>query len=416
MKRLVFTLGLCLVATVCFGQKKAVATASRLAKDAAPKFAEARTSINEALQHPETKDDAKTWYVAGLIESLQFDSENVKIIMGQPQNDVLMYDALYAIYPYFLKAYELDMLPDAKGKVKPKYVKDMRSILKVNIQNRYYVNGGAYYIEQQQPPNYKKAFELFDQFLEIADSRLIKEGMAKNETQLVNDTLYAQISYYAAICTEEGMDDATAMRAINRALKYDEFKNELYQLLVKRYLDAQDTVNYEKTLDEAVALFPNDLSFVTHLLKLYIDTERNEKALNYINIALKLDPSNAQYCHVAGSIYETGFKDLDKAEEYFKKAIEIDGEDAELQASVGRVYFNRAVLRLDVANELNDIKKYSEERDKAKDLFRQAMPYYEKAFRLNPDLPEPKMALRNIYYNLEIGDKLEEIEKYFKGE
>ena len=410
MKRLVFTLGLCLVATVCFGQKKAVANASRLAKDAAPKFAEAKTNIKEALQHPETKDDAKTWYVAGQIESLQFDSENTKLIFGQQPNEVVMYEALIAIYPYFVKAYELDMLPDAKGKVKPKYVKDMRAILRANLP--MYINGGIYYYDQANP---KKAFEFFDQYLEISDSRLMKEGLAKNETPLANDTLYAQISYYAALCTSS-VDDETATKALKRALQFENFQNEVYQVLVQRYIDAKDTVNYEKTLEEAVALFPKDILFVTHLLKLYIESERNEKALNYINIALKLDPSNAQFCNIAGSIYETGYKDFDKAEEYFKKSIEIDGENAESQSNLGRIYFNQAALTLDVANALNDVKKYSEERDKAKDLFRKAMPYYEKAFRLNPDLNEPKIALRSIYYNLDIGDKLEEIEKFFKDE
>ena len=81
-----------------------------------------------ALENPETKDDAKTWYVAGFIEDQQFNAERAKQILGQQPNEPVMYEALYGILPYFQKAYELDQLPNEKGKVKPKYTKDIKSI------------------------------------------------------------------------------------------------------------------------------------------------------------------------------------------------------------------------------------------------------------------------------------------------
>lgn len=34
-----------------------------------PNFQEARDNIKGALTNPETKDDAKTWYVAGFVET-----------------------------------------------------------------------------------------------------------------------------------------------------------------------------------------------------------------------------------------------------------------------------------------------------------------------------------------------------------
>ena len=137
MKKLVFTLGLCLVATVSFGQKKAVSEALKLAKDAKPNFTEAKSLISGALENAETKNDAKTWYIAGQIESLQFDSENTKEILGQVPNDAIKYSALIKVYPFFLKSYELDNLPDAKGKVKPKHTKDikaMQGVFKVAVE------------------------------------------------------------------------------------------------------------------------------------------------------------------------------------------------------------------------------------------------------------------------------------------
>ena len=54
-----------------------------------------------------------------------------------------MYDALLQVYPYFMKAYELDQLPNEKGKVKPKHTKNIKSILATDHLS--YFNGGAYY-------------------------------------------------------------------------------------------------------------------------------------------------------------------------------------------------------------------------------------------------------------------------------
>ena len=48
---------------------------------------------------------------------------------------------------YFQKAYELDQLPNEKGKVKPKYTKDIKSILSAN--HVYLFNGCLLYTSIQ---------------------------------------------------------------------------------------------------------------------------------------------------------------------------------------------------------------------------------------------------------------------------
>ena len=78
MKRVLLTVALCVAASVSFAQKKAVNEAQSIAKGSTPDFSEARTLIKGALENPETKDDAKTWYVAGFIEDQQFSNERTK--------------------------------------------------------------------------------------------------------------------------------------------------------------------------------------------------------------------------------------------------------------------------------------------------------------------------------------------------
>ena len=403
MKKLGFTIGLCLVMVTSFGQKKTVADALKFAKDTSkPNFEEARAKIKSALEHPETKDDARTWFTAGQIENYQFDKESTKQILGQQPNEAVMYNALYEVFPYFLKAYELDKLPDEKGKVKPKFTKDMKSIMKANMP--YYMNGGIYFYDQS---NYKRAYEFFDMYVNISDSRLMKEGEAPTAAI---DSNYLYANYYAAIAAST-CDHETAVNAMKRASKIDFKRDEVFMYLFEAYKNEKDTVNMEQTLLEALAVYPNNEFFLISLTVLYIEAEKNDKALNYILTAIKNDPSNYQYYDVAGYIYENGFNDLAKAEENYIKSVELNGESADSNSNLGRIYFNQAVVQLNAALEIADVRKYNEERDKAKDLFRKAQPYYEKAYQINPEPMDFKIALRSIYYNLEIGDKLEEIIK-----
>ena len=402
MKKFVFTIGLCLVTVLSFGQKKVVTEALKLAKDSKPNFVEARVKIKAALQHPETKDDAKTWYTAGQIESIQFDRENVKNYQGIQPNEAVMYSALSEVYPFFLRAYELDMKPDAKGKVKPKHVKDMKSIMKINLP--FYINGGGYYYEQE---DYKKSVDFFDQYITIYDSPLLKEGEKAGVVEPL-DSNYIYATYYAAVFSSM-LDSETAIRAMTRATKFDYNQYEVYQFLAETYEKVEDMANYEKTLTEGLALFPTEPYFILNLVKIFVETERTDKAVEHIQMAIKLDPDNAQLLNAAGQIYELGFNDLVKAEEYFLKAIEKDGDNPEPQYNVSRIYHNQGVAQLNTANEISDVKLYDVEREKAKVLFRKALPYLEKAYQLNEESTEIKNALRTIYYNLEMGDKLEKL-------
>jgi len=408
MKKLVFTLGLCLVASISFGQKKAVADALKLAKDPKPNFTEARALIKGALENDETKNDPKTWYTAGQIEDFQFNQENTKQMLQQQANEEVMYDALLAVYPYFIEAYRLDNLPDAKGKIKPKYTKDIKSTLRANLP--YYWNGGGYFFDSR---NYRKAIEFFDQYIEISDNPFMKEVVKTTEDKI--DSLYLYSNYYAAIASGDLEDHDLALRTLNRAKKSDFKQEEILQSIVAEYERMKDTINMEKISNEGIALFPNNDYFLIKLINIYLSTDRNDKAVEYINTALQNNPNDAILFNSAGRIYEIIGDNFEKSEECYKRSIELDGQNADSQSNLGRIYYNKAIVLLDEANNIADIKKYNEEKEKVKEILKQALPHYELAFKLNPDASENKMALRSIYYNLEMGDKYKEMDDLMNG-
>ena len=401
MKRLLLTVALCVAASsASFAQKKAVKEAQGIAKGDKADFTEARALIKGALENPETKDDAQAWYIAGFIEDQQFSAERTKQILGQQPNEPVMYEALGAILPYFKKAYELDQLPNEKGKIKPKYSKDIKSIL--GADHVYFFNGGAYYFDQK---DYKKAYDFFNQYLEISELPMF-EGTQTAE----KDSTFMTVQFYAAVAATQLQDSPIAIKALERAKSSDFRLNDVYQYLSYEYKQAGDSVNYVKTLEEGYAKFPNEEFFLMSLIDAYIQSSQNEKAISYLNTAIAQKPSDSQLYHALGIVYETGIKDYAKAEETFKKALEVNPESVESMSALGRIYYNQAVNKQGEANMINDSKKYQEELTIAKDLFKQALPYFQKAHEMKPSESEYMVALRGIYYNLNMGPELEAIE------
>ncbi|OUO53200.1 hypothetical protein B5F77_06590 [Parabacteroides sp. An277] len=403
MKRVLLTAALCIAVSASFAQKKVVKQAQGLVKGSsveAAAFDEARTLIQGAMENEETKNDPQTWFVAGFIEDRQFDNERTKQMLGQQADEPTMYTALGKVLPLFEKAYELDQLPNEKGKVKPKYTKDIKSTLSAN--HLYYINAGAYYFDQK---DYPKAYDFFEQFLKISDHPMFKDTQTA-----ARDSNFMTVQFYAAVAATQLGDPQKAIAALERAKNTEYRQNDVYQYLCYEYEQAKDSVNLEKTLKEGMEKFPEEKYYMLNLINNYIYSNRSEQAVEYLNLAIQKEPNNAQLYDVMGRVYETGLKDNAKAEEYFKKAVEMDPENADILANLGRIYYNQGVNKLGEANSITDTQKYQEESAKAKAFFEKALPYFEKAHQLKPDDRANMTALRGIYYNLNMGDKFEAIE------
>ena len=403
MKRVLLTVALCVAASASFAQKKVVNEAQSIAKGSNADFGEARTLIKGALENPETKDDAKTWYVAGFIEDQQFNAERAKQILGQQPNEPVMYEALYGILPYFQKAYELDQLPNEKGKVKPKYTKDIKSILSAN--HVYLFNGGAYYFDKQE---YKKAYDFFNQYVEISELPMFAGTQTAEK-----DSTFMTVQFYAAAAASLAKDSRLAIAALERAKNTPYRQYDVYQYLCYEYEEArtaQDSVMLEKTFEEGMQVFPDSAFFLNNLINTYIYSNRNEKALEMLNVAIQKNPNDANLYNVMGRVYETGLKDYANAEKNFQIALEKDPNLTDALSNIGRIYYNQGVNKLSEANMINDSKKYQEELGMAKDLFKKALPYYKKAHEAEPEKMDNMIALRGIYYNLNMGPELEAIE------
>jgi tetratricopeptide (TPR) repeat protein len=399
MKKIILSLFVLLSFIYGYAQKANVSKARNIALTENGDYDQARELIKEALNDPTTKDDARTWFTAGLIGYQQSDNLYKNALIGQQYDQDVKGKALMEAYNYFLIADSIDHLPDVKGKVKPRFRKDIKANLKDMYETSQHLLGyGAYLFDEKK---YAEALDAFDAFLSIP-----KMPMMNNEIAL--DTTYYQIQYFAGYSALLLERHDKAISLYNEA-KTGTFKPELvYQALAEEYAAVKDTVNYINTLEEGFKKFPAEPVFVQLLINHYFQKGDNESAARYLNSAIALEPNVPQYHFLQGFLLEQDGK-VDEAKATYEKALEMKVDYPEPMIGIGRLYYNRAVALLDEASNISDTQLYNAEKMRADQIFRESLPYFEKAAELSPDDRETKMTLRSLYYRLQMDDKFNAI-------
>ncbi len=376
--------------TGSFAQKKNVSKAKNLAMSETPDFAGARAMIKPALEEVTTKDLASTWYTAGLIGWLENDAELKKQMLSQKFDADAKGKAIIESYDYFLKAYELDSLPDKKGKIKPKYQKDIKAKIKeYYTQQANLVAYGASFFDKK---DYAGAIKVFELYLGIPAL-----PMMNNEIKL--DSTYYMIKYFTGIAATNGGFHDKAI-AYYEDLKDDGYEElVVHQLLYDEYKKRNDTVNFVRVLKEGYVKFPKESFFLENLINFYIYTNQSQEALGYLNAAIEKDPNRAEFQYIKGNLDES-MGNPESALASFEKAIELDPNLADAWAGKGRLIYNKAVKMSDAANDIKDNKKYNAAKKEADAVFEKSIPFFLKAAELKPNEREYKQTLKTLYYRL----------------
>ncbi len=392
---------LVMAVTTTFAQKANVSKAKNKALMETPDFTGVRELIKLALEDPTTKDESGTWNIAGLIGYKENEALSNKQLLGQKIDADVKGKAIIESYDYYIKAYELDGLPDAKGKIKPKLQKDIKSKIKeYYVQNQNLIAYGAHLFESKK---YEETIKVFDIYLGIP-----KLPMMADEIKL--DSNYYMIKYYNAIAATNAEKSEKAIQL------YKELSNEGYQelqvhqLLYEEYVKLKDTVNYVKVLKAGFEKFPQEAWFLQNLINYYIFTNQSKEALVYLNNAIEREPNIAQYYFVKGNLTES-MGMTEEAQAAFDKSLELDPKSADSYAGIGRLKYNQAVKMSDKANEIKDNKLYNAAKDKADLVFKESIPFFKKAVELNPKEMEYKRTLKTLYYRLQMDKEFDALQK-----
>jgi tetratricopeptide (TPR) repeat protein len=390
----------------CFAQKNPlVKKAKGYIMAEMPDFSAARSAIAEAL---EAEPSAEAYYWAGMIGYQEMTQENYGQMMGKGINQVKVGLAVEESYDYWLKADELAtaMTLDKKGRevmVDPKTHANITKKMLEYYKQQELVKYGVYLNEQR---DFEGAFQAFQKHIAIPDLPMMQDP--KLQKEMPRDTIYTQYKYYAAIFAVQSERHEDAI-AILEQLKDGDFEAiSTNQFLYQEYVAINDTAKFVETLQNAVVRFPQEPWFLQNLINYYIYSGQEQTAVEYLSQAIEREPNVAQYHLIKGNLNEN-LGNYDAAMADFDNALKVDPTLADAVAGKGRVYYNQAVKLNEAAALISDNKEYKKALDEMNEVFRQSLPYFEEAHRMNPEDRAYMQILKGLYYRFHMDAKYEEI-------
>ena len=415
MKKSIFLAALVLISAGCFAQKANVSKARSLSEAETPDYAAARATIQEALVNDETKDQANTWYVAGYIGYKEFDAANLNRQMGRNIDVEAWGAAVYESVGYWNKAYELALIPtyDKKGKAKydTRTPKNILPKLHEYFNNQPLIIAGFTAYENNNP---SLAYDMFMAHCNLPESKIFQDN-PEEAAKLLVDTSFYTCLYYAGRFAYEAQRFEDAIATLERMNSEHANKNALRKEIIyaneyiyQIYIEQGDTVKAIESIQKSIDLFPEEPWFMQNLINLYINSGQEDKAVEYLDIAINREPNVGQYYNSKGSILARIGR-FEESFAAFAKAIELEPNNALFLESLGFAYVDLGNKLSDEATYL-DNKAYAKAKVEIDAAFKNALPYFEKAYELEPDNDSFKRSLRSLYYRLGMNDKYEALE------
>ena len=217
-------------------------------------------------------------------------------------------------------------------------------------------------IEDYYKPNYTGAFKDFSSISVI------------NEQPVMEGTVDTTFLFYAGMAAYKAEMHDEAIEYFEKSIKYNYDEPELYVYLKIEYFDVGDTA----------------------------------KGISTLKLAQAEDPTNLSYISAEGSLYDK-MGEPDKAKEAYQKCIDMDSTFFDAVYNMGVLYYNEAYQMYKDAEKITNAKDYGAAVDAADVILAQALPYMERAHRINPKDRGTLETLKTLYYRMQMNDKYEAI-------
>lgn len=380
MKKLMLMTMMAVAASSVFAQDNLVKEAKKLA---AKDYAKAVETITPALTSSQTTDKAAAWNALTDIHYdnyLRLSEQSAKSQITHEAFDTLaLGNSAIAAVEAALKCDEFDILPNAKGKVKPRFRTANQGRLK-NIGGSL-VQAGLNAYNHKDLKAAQKAWMLY---LDMPQSSLFKDVKDMPQDEFRNDIIYyeALVSYlledfgtatkYAQMGVQTGNEET--IKNCQEILD-----NAKQQNLLRAFEAKKDDVDGQMAvLDAELAKHP-DFDFAWALKgQVAMNSSKWDDAVAAFDKAISLNPKFVQCYYNAGVCLNSKARELD--EKFADK-------------STGTIS--------------------KENLEKVKDVLRNSLTYLEKCQELDPDRKIANWAypLYQVYYSLDDKAKAAEMEK-----
>ena len=423
MKKSVLSFALVLAATFAFGQeltkeelkqqKKEIKALMNVAGDAEANIDRdpeaAVAAIKTATSNPLVNKNAYVWFVSASAKKGVMDNENRKRAEGAAFDEEKLYNYTYEFGNDIAECDKCDNLPDAKGKVAPKYTEFIKNSYAQQFGQFY--NAGAYFYGKEA---FDKSYYLFKMFIDAADV-LYKAGMMPKDT--VNVPVAA---YNMSLCGMQIKNYDMVLSHVDMALINPDYAPSAFRYKTAAYLELGDTAKWLDLCKEGTVTYPQDAYFHQALIQYYDNKNESEKLNALADDLIASDPKNPLFVYLKGYIAQSKYERddvkelLDVAIEWYNKTLAVDPDYETALANLGRCYLLKAQAYSNEqsSTKITDKKKLAQDKEILDGFYNQALPLYERLRTVAPDKKEYWFnGLMNCYYNLRMNDKVDELEK-----
>ncbi len=399
MKKLM-TFALCFAAIGSVSAQKSNVEAAKKLSGKTDQIEQARSLIQQAMENPETANDAQTYFIAGKIEFDAFDKDLTNSMINPASVDKLkMGQNLLNGYHNYVKALPLAAVPNEKGKVDTKTPKAIVNTLKGHAND--YFQAGADFFNGQKV--YPEAYECFIIYADMPNQDFM-QGEKLELPEADRGTAYFNAGL-AAYSGNEIYKSADAFRKA-RGVGYEDKQAFVYEIACWQAAAQRDSTMEqtakEKIMEVAEAgdkkFGMEEPIFINNIVNFLVTDGKNDQAVAKVTELIAANPDNAGLYGLRGFVYDRMGKDDESVEDY-RKAASIDGVDFETLKNAGKKIYRVG------ANKYNAIEGNSEEARAARldvktNYFEAAKAITDKAKAINSSDSDLDYLIENIDYAL----------------
>lgn len=358
----------------------------------------ARNALLEAVARPglSNKQKAKIYYTAARVEKSLNGIENQKAFLKKPYDTAVFYNKLRDMYRQLQLCDSVDVLPDAKGNIRPHYQKRTQAMRQKHRRN--IIGGGKFFLAKK---DYASAYPFLDFYCTYKDE------------QEEPDMLCRDAELWATLSAFQTDNYAGTIKHVDSAIPYTDSTTAaiLHEYKVRSYGKMGKDSAWTESLKEGLIKYPRHDWFFVQLSDWCYRHRRFDVERQLADRLISKTGGKAIHYYAKSKSYLSE-ENYDASIASADTCIALQPDFADAWYNKGIAYLNLAVISQEASTKDVNHPDYFADKQRTQEYFRQAKPCMEMVRKLQPDRQDRWASpLYRIYLNLNLGDEFNEIDK-----
>ena len=417
MRKQVLILSALFLSMTVFGQKEELKTAEKAVK--LNDFTAAIAAINQAeglIVNADQKTKAKFYYLKGqaLYQNGSANSDILKV--GEAFNQLIDYEKETKTPKYTNEFGELlnKLITSVAEKASSDYnfavqtkqnedyisaAKQFHQVFSLSPRDTSFLDNAAlvYYFGN----DYETSKSLYEKLLELNYTGITTIYIATNKEDgsevTFNDKKVMDLQVKLGI-VENPKEEVKDSR-----------REFIFKNLAQNYSSLEDNAKALEVIAQGRAEFPESYTLLIDEANIYYKLGNNAKFKEKLEEAITMNPTDPTLYYNVG-VMNMDQKNIDEAIKFFEKAIELKPDYGDAYNNIGAAIIEETKPIIEEMNKsLSDFNKYDRLQAQQFEIYKKAVPYYEKAYNLDGKNISIIQTLMGLYENLEMTEKLNEI-------